>query len=81
MTKLVENKSIELEVAGDLIGTGTWIFEPTDGKTKAKYQFRVRTNSLLFSVLSPSVNLEKGHSDEVQQVLKELNSYLLTQGN
>lgn len=81
VTKLVENKSIELEVAGDLIGTGTWIFEPTDGKTKVKYQFRVRTNRLLFSVLSPFGNLERGHSDEVQQVLKELNNYLLTQGN
>jgi hypothetical protein len=70
-----------MEIAGDIAGTGTWIFEPTDGKTKVKYQFRVRTNSLLFSVLSPFVNLEKGHSAEVQQVLKELNSYLLKQGN
>ena len=72
--KLVSSKFNAFE------GTGTWIFEPTDGKTKVKYQFRVRTNSLLFSVLSPFVNLEKGHSAEVKQVLKELNSYLLTQG-
>jgi len=80
VTKIAEDKSIEMEIAGDIEGTGTWIFEPTDGKTKVTYQFRVRTNSLLFSVLSPFVNLEKGHSAEVQQVLKELNSYLLKEG-
>ncbi len=81
VTKIVEDKSIEMEIAGDIEGNGKWIFEPTEGKTKVKYQFRVRTNSLLFSVVTPFVNLEKGHSDEVRQVLKELNSYLLEQGN
>ncbi len=81
VTKIVVAESIEMEIAGDLVGTGIWMFKPTDGKTKVKYHFRVRTNSLLFSVLSPFVNLEKGHSAEVQQVFKELNSYLLKKGN
>ncbi len=77
VTKIVEAKSIEMEIAGDVVGTGTWIFEPTDGKTKVQYQFQVKTNKLLFSVLSPFGNLEKGHSDEIQKVFKALNSYLL----
>lgn len=77
VTKIVEAKSIEMEIAGDVVGTGTWIFEPTDGKTKIQYQFNVRTNKLLFSVLSPFGNLEKGHSDEMRSVFKALNTYLL----
>ncbi len=77
VTKIVEAKSIEMEIAGDLVGTGTWVLEPTNGKTKVQYQFKVRTNKLLFSVLSPFGNLEKGHSDEVQKVFKALNSYPL----
>ena len=60
VTKIVEAKSIEIEVAGDLAGTGTWTFEPTDGKTKVQYRLNVRTNKLLFSVISPFVNLGKG---------------------
>ncbi len=81
VTMIVVAESIEMEIAGDLVGTGVWVFEPTDGKTIVKYQFKVRTNSLLFSVLSPFVNLEKGHSAEMRQVFKELNSYLLKKGN
>ena len=77
VTRIVESKSIELEISGDIIGTGKWLFEPTDGKTRVQYQFKVRTNRLLFSVLSPFGNLEKGHSDEVQKVFKALNSFLL----
>ena len=35
MTKIVEGKLIEEEVAGSFIGTASWTFEPKDGKTKA----------------------------------------------
>ncbi len=65
-----------MEVSGIVVGTGKWTFEPTDGKTKVRYRFNVRTNSLLFSALSLFVNLEKGHTDEVQEVFKALNNYL-----
>jgi hypothetical protein len=76
VTKIVEAKSIEMEIAGDLVGTGTWTFEPTDGKTKVKYRSNVRTNKALFSLVSPFVNFGKTHSDNVQKGLKALNSYL-----
>ena len=74
--KIVEAKSVEMEITGDLTGTGEWMFEPTDGNTKVQYRFKVRTNRLLFSVLAPFVNLGKGHSAEVQKVFEALNNYL-----
>jgi hypothetical protein len=76
MTKIVEAKSIEEEVAGAFVGTGKWTFEPTDGKTKVQYRFNARTNRLLFSLVSPFVNIGKAHSDTMQKGFKALNSYL-----
>jgi carbon monoxide dehydrogenase subunit G len=76
MTKIVEAKSIEEEIAGDSVGTGTWTFEPTDGKTKVQYRFNARTNRLLATLVSPFVNIGKGHSDMMQKGFKALNSYL-----
>ena len=56
--KLLEAKLIEEEIAGAFVGTGTWTFEPTkDGKTKMQYRFNARTNKLLFSLVSPFVNI------------------------
>jgi hypothetical protein len=76
MTKIVEAKSIEYEIAGDFVGTGKYTFEPTDGKTKVQYRLNCRTNRLLFSLVSPFVNIGKGHSDNMQKGFKALNSYL-----
>jgi hypothetical protein len=76
VTKIVEAESIETEIAGDLQGTGTWTFEPINGKTKVQYRIDLRTNRLLFSVLSAFVNLGKEHSAEIQKVFKALNSHL-----
>jgi uncharacterized protein YndB with AHSA1/START domain len=78
LTKIVEAKSIEMTVAGDFVGTAKWTFEPTDGKTKVQFQFNVRTNRLLFSLVSPFVNIEKNHSDVMEKGFKELESYLNT---
>jgi uncharacterized protein YndB with AHSA1/START domain len=76
-TKIEEAKLIEEEVSGAFIGTGTWTFEPTTkGKTKLQYRFNARTNKLLFSVLSPFVNIGKKHSDMMQKEFKACNSYL-----
>ena len=76
-TKIEEAKLIEEEVSGAFIGTGTWTFEPTtEGKTKVQYRFNARTNKLLFSVLSPFVNIGKKHSDMMKQGFKACNSYL-----
>jgi uncharacterized protein YndB with AHSA1/START domain len=76
VAKIVEAKSIEIEYAGDIVGTGTWTFEPTDGKTKVQYRSNSRTNSLLATLISPFVDFGKGHSDVTQKGFKALNSYL-----
>ena len=76
LTKIVEAKLIEEEIAGCFVGTAAWTFEPTDGKTKAQYRFNARTNRLLFSFVSPFVNIGKRHSDTMQKGFKALNSYL-----
>jgi hypothetical protein len=67
VTKLVEGKSKEEEYTGDFAGTGTWTFEPTDGKTKLQYRFSVRTNRLLFSLFSPFMDFRKRHSDVMKK--------------
>ena len=70
VTKIVEAKSIEMEFAGDFVGTEEWTFEPTDGKTKVQLRLNGRTNRLLFSLVSPFVNFGKGHSDVMQKGFK-----------
>ena len=76
VTKIVEAKSIELEFAGDFVGIEEYTFEPTDGKTKVQIRLNAKTNKLLASLVSPFVNLGKGHSDNMQKGFKALNSYL-----
>ena len=76
-TKLVEAKLIIEEVSGAFVGTGTWTFEPAEeGKTKVQYRFNARTNKLMFSILSPFVNIGKKHSEMMQQEFKACNEYL-----
>src|SRR3972149_11247776 len=60
--KLVEGKLIEVEHEGDFAGTGTWTFEPKDGKTKVRFRWNVRPKRLLFVLVSPFINMGKLHS-------------------
>jgi hypothetical protein len=76
VTNIAEGKSIEMDILGDLVGTGTWTFEPVHGKTKVRYRSNVRTNKTLFSLVSPFVNFGKTHSDNIQKGFKALNNYL-----
>jgi hypothetical protein len=76
LTKIVEAKLIEEEVAGDFVGTGSWTFELIDGKTKATHRFNAKTNNPLMSLFSPFVNFEKRHSDTMQKGFEALKSYL-----
>ena len=76
VTKIVEAKSIELEYAGDFKGTGKYTFESTNGKTKLTFRFNVKTNKLLFSLLSPFIDTAKAHSEVMQQGFKACNNYL-----
>jgi len=75
LTKLVEARLIEEEVSGDFVGTGTWTLEPTEGKTRLRFRFNVKTNKASMSLLSPFVNYEKRHSDVMQKGLKACNNY------
>ncbi len=77
VTKVEQNKSIELELTGDFLGSEKWTFEPSGiGKTNVKLRYIGRTNRLLFSVLSPFVSPGKVHSETIQIGLKACNSYL-----
>jgi hypothetical protein len=77
---MVEPKSIMIEYAGDFTGTGEYTFEPADKGTKLKFRFNVKTNTLLFSLLAPFVNIAKAHSEVMQQGFKACNSYLKRSG-
>jgi hypothetical protein len=76
VTKLVEAKSIELDFSGDFVGTEEYTFEPIDGKTKIQIHLNAKTNRLALSMVSPFVNLGKGHSSNMQKGFKALNDYL-----
>ncbi len=75
-TKIENGKSIELELAGDLTGTEQWTFEALDKKTKVKVRLKGATNKLLFTLLSPIVNIGKIHSESMQKGFKAMNSSL-----
>ena len=76
VAKIVEAKSIELDFSGDFVGTEEYTFQPIDGKTKIQIHLNAKTNRLSLSMVSPFVNLGKGHSSNMQKGFKALNSYL-----
>jgi hypothetical protein len=76
ITKIVEGKLIEVEEEGDFVATGTWTFEPTNGKTKIGYRWSGRPKRLSIRLLSPFINIRERHSDLWQKVFIALNSYL-----
>jgi len=76
ITKIVEGKLIEIENEGDFVGTMTWTFEPTDGKTRVQSRWNVRPKRLLFVLVSHFMDIGKIHSDVMQKGFKALNNYL-----
>lgn len=76
VTKMAEGKSLEVEYTGDLVATGEWVFEPIDGKTKVKYIWTGRPNTLLSSIAFRVMNTQKLHSDAIQRGFKGLNDYI-----
>jgi hypothetical protein len=76
ITRVEEGKLIEMENEGDFAGTGTWTFEPTDGKTKVRFRWNVKPKRLSFILVSPFIDMGKIHSDVMQEGFKALNSYL-----
>jgi hypothetical protein len=76
ITKIAEGKLIETEVEGDFAGTGTWTFEPTDGKTKIRFRWNLRPKRLSFVLVSPFIDMGKIHSDVTQKGFRALNNYL-----
>ncbi len=80
ITKIVDNKLIEFEEGGDFIGTATWIFEASNGKTNLKFRWTAHPKKLLFVLLFPFMNVEttveKGHRESNEQGFKLMNDYL-----
>ena len=76
ITKLVEGKSIDMDISGDFVGTGSVTFEPEGDKTKMQFRWNVKVAKLGFVILSPFVSIAKGHSEVMQAGFKALNSYL-----
>ena len=76
ITKIVEGELIELEEEGDFAGTGTWTFEPSDGKTRIRFRWNVRPKRLLYVLMSHFVNIGKSHSEVMQKGFRALNGYL-----
>ena len=76
-SKIVEDKLIELECAGDFVGTGKWTFELADGKTKVQKRVNYEVKRMSFVLLSPFVNMRKANSDLMQKGFKGLNDYLI----
>jgi hypothetical protein len=74
--KLVEGKSIDMDISGDFVGTGSVTFEPVGDKTKMQFRWNVKVSKLAFVILSPFVSIANGHSEVMQAGFKQLNSYL-----
>ncbi len=80
LTKMVEAKSIDVEVTGNIEGKAKWTFEPCDGgKTKVNFEWDVKPKRLMYMLLSPFVDMAKIHSDVMQCGYKALNDYLAKQ--
>lgn len=78
VTKIEEGKSIGVDYSGDFIGTGEWIFQPAEGRTKIKYIWTGRPKRLLFIIVfSTFMDIKKKHSTGFQRGFKSLNDYLI----
>jgi hypothetical protein len=76
ITKLDEGKAINMDISGDFTGTALVTFEPSGEKTKMQFSWDAKISKLAFVILSPVVNIGKGHSEVIQTGFKALNSYL-----
>jgi uncharacterized protein YndB with AHSA1/START domain len=77
-TDIIQDKLIKVEIfEGDFLGNSEWTFERIDGRTRVRYRWNAKSNRLLFTILSPFVNIEKIHSNVMQQGFKALNNYLI----
>jgi len=76
-TEIVPDKLLKAEFfEGDFLGNGEWTLEPIEDKTKVKFRFNVKTNKLLFTIVSPVVNIGNIHSDVMQKGFLQLDKYL-----
>lgn len=75
-TEIVKDKFIKtMYFEGDFLGEGEWALEPLDGK-KVQFRLNVKTNNLLFTFVSPFVNIGKIHSDVMLKGFIGLNKFL-----
>ena len=80
VAKLVEDKLIGLEYAGDFVGTGVYTFEPKGNRTAVRFRFVVRPKKLFFRLIAPFVDVAKAHSEVMQLGFKACNNYLVQKG-
>ena len=66
---------------GDFIGIGEWTFEPSNGKTKVRFRWNVKTNKFSLTLTALFINIGKIHSEVIQEGFKALNCYLKKRNN
>jgi uncharacterized protein YndB with AHSA1/START domain len=77
ITEIVENQLIRYDyIEGDWVGKGEWTFEPTNGKTRIRFRWRTRANSLLMKLTSPFLDIGKFHSEVMQAGYEGLKKHL-----
>ena len=78
ITEIVESKLIRVDYIEDsqFLGNAKWTLEPSDGKTKLKFLWNVKSNRFLLTLVSPFINHAKNHSEVMKLGFKGLNNYL-----
>jgi hypothetical protein len=77
ITKLMEGKSIDMNISVDFVGTGSCSFENEGDKTKMQFRWNVKVAKIGFVFFSSFISIAKGHSEVMQVGFKSLNSYLI----
>jgi ribosome-associated toxin RatA of RatAB toxin-antitoxin module len=77
VTEMIENQLIKVDfIEGEFLGDGEWTFEPVDGKTKVRFHWQVRANSLPIKLVDLFMDIGKLHSEVIQAGYKGMNEYL-----
>jgi hypothetical protein len=77
VTHIEPNRFIKVEFFdGDLRGSGEWLFEPADGKTKVQFRFHAYPRRLLYKLIFRFVNADAILTSVARAGFKAWNRYL-----
>jgi len=76
ITDIIESKLIKYDLEGDYLGNAEWTLEPLDGKTRLRFRWNTKSNRFLITLVSPFINIARGHSRVMELGFKGLNNYL-----